>query len=136
MTVKDAKNELREYRTMIEKTALTHGMYVTARLNLGMMNFKAGNREITSSFAERMEKAEMRKNKLEKEEIYLIRRSEKIRRTIDRKLNMLSEIDRKILSEKYYKGRSLISLSIEMCYEYTWFCKLHKRALENYASLE
>ena len=136
MTVDEAKKELREYRISLEKLAYLHELHVKKYLNLGMMRFKAENGSRSDSLLQRMEKAEKREAELETAEKYAVRHAESVRRTIDRKISKLSELDRKILTEKYYKNRSLIAVSMECCYEYTWLCKLHKKALEKYAELE
>ena len=136
MTVNEAKAELREYRISSEKLASLHEMHVTKYLNLGMMRFKAGGASRSKALLQRIKRAEKKEKELAAAENYAARHAESVRRTIDRKLSALSELDRKILTEKYYKNRSLIAVSMELCYEYTWLCKLHKKALENYAKLE
>ena len=135
MTVKEAKSELMTYRVLSEKLAKLHARNVNNHLNLGMMRFRAGDTGRSKALLQRIREAELREIELQKSEYYTAARIEEVRKTIDRKLLMLSELDRKILYEKYLRGRSLIALSMEICYEYTWFCKLHKRALENYAKL-
>lgn len=135
MTVNEAKSELMTYRVLSEKLAKLHARNVSNHLSLGMMRFRAGDNARSKALLQRIKRAEEREIELQKSEDYTAARIEEVRKTIDRKLELLSELDRKILFEKYLRGRSLIALSMEICYEYTWFCKLHKRALENYAKL-
>lgn len=136
MTVNKAKAELREYRVLLKRLAYLHQRHVSIGMSLGMMKFKAANGARNNGLAQRICRAEEKEGAVAREEEYSLRRSEKLRRIIDRRLSALSELDRKILSEKYYKGRTLISISIELCYEYTWLCKLHKQALENYSKIK
>lgn len=136
MTVTEAKAELREYRISTERLAELHEMHVTKYLNLGMMRFKAGSGSRSKALFQRMKRAEKREKELAAAEQNALLHAESVRNTIDRKLSELSGLDKKILTEKYYKNRSLIALSMELCYEYTWLCKLHKKALENYAKLD
>ena len=65
----------------------------------------------------------------------LVRYSEEIRKTINGKLDRMDSFYSKILRLKYFNGYSLLLMSTLLCYEYTWLCKLHARALKKYASL-
>ena len=105
MTVKEAKSELMTYRVLSEKLAKLHARNVNNHLNLGMMRFRAGDTGRSKALLQRIREAEVREIELQKSEYYTAAKIEEVRKTIDRKLLMLSELDRKILYEygKFYE---------------------------------
>ena len=133
MNTTQAKTELREYRRLNE--LIISKQIIFAKLKIRMENLKAMNSEkeiIKQKIIRAESEYERRSTELEK----LVRYSEEIRKTINRKLDRMDSFYSKILRLKYFNGYSLLLMSTLLCYEYTWLCKLHARAVKKYASIQ
>ena len=132
MNTAQAKTELREYRKLNE--LIISKQIIFAKLKIRMENLKAMNseKELIKQKIIRAEKEyERRSTELENLVIY----SENLRKTINGKLEQMDSFYSKILRLKYFNGYSLLLMSTLLCYEYTWLCKLHAKALKKYSSI-
>lgn len=133
MNTTQAKTELREYRKLNE--LIISKQIIFAKLKIRIENLKAMNSEkeiIKQKIIRAESEYERRSTELEK----LVRYSEEIRKTINGKLDRMDSFYSKILRLKYFNGYSLLLMSTLLCYEYTWLCKLHARAVKKYASIQ
>ena len=133
MNAKMAKAELGEYRKLNE--LIISKQIILANLKIRLVNLKAMKSE-KDVIVQKIQRAEKEFNKRSAELDGLVEKSQSLRKTIDRKLGVMSELSSKILRLKYYNGHTLLLISTLLCYEYTWLCKLHARALGEYASLD
>ncbi len=132
MNVVTSKVELREYRKLNE--LIISKQIIFTNLSLRLANLRAMKQDNPKT-AEKLARAEREHSQRKAELEGLVRRSEDLRRTIDSKLQRLDELSAKILRLKYYKGMTLLLVSNLLHYEYTWFCKLHAKALREYSLL-
>ena len=133
MNTAQAKAELREYRKLNE--LIISKQIIFAKLKIRMTNLKAMNspRETIKQKIIRAER-EYERRSIELEN--LVTYSENLRKKINAKLEQMDSFYSKILRLKYFNGYSLLLMSTLLCYEYTWLCKLHARAVKKYASIQ
>ncbi len=115
MTINEAKTELREYRILSEKIISLQIRIINAKTKI------SGTYKSTAK-----EEAKLQE---------LISRATSLRAYVEKKLNSMDKPYGEILHEKYIKNSSLLYVSTKLCYEYTWTCKLHKRALLMYCNI-
>ena len=132
MNAKMAKTELSEYRKLNE--LIISKQIILANLKIRLVNLQATKSE-KDVIIQKINRAEMEFKKRSTELERLVQKSQALRKTIDRKLGAMNELNSKILRLKYCNGYTLLLISTLLCYEYTWLCKLHARALEEYALL-
>lgn len=138
ITIEEAKQELREYRDNIKyieekqndaEELKTRIEKMTTNIT-GMPNAKGENLD-KAPFEESLDKIkEIEKNCREKLEELLLKKF-----IVENKIEELEQPFKSILYLRYIRGNTLNKVSDDLGYSYDHICKLHGKALKNYAEL-
>nr|DAS27218.1 MAG TPA: Protein of unknown function (DUF722) [Caudoviricetes sp.] len=138
ITIEEAKQELREYRDNIKyieekqndaEELKTRIEKMTTNIT-GMPNAKGENLD-KAPFEESLDKIkEIEKKCREKLEELLLKKF-----IVENKIEQLEQPFKSILYLRYIRGNTLNKVSDDLGYSYDHICKLHGKALKNYAEL-
>ena len=138
ITIEEAKQELREYRDNIKyieekqndaEELKTRIEKMTTNIT-GMPNAKGENLD-KAPFEESLDKIkEIEKKCREKLEELLLKKF-----IVENKIEELEQPFKSILYLRYIRGNTLNKVSDDLGYSYDHICKLHGKALKNYAEL-
>lgn len=138
ITIEETKQELREYRDNIKyieekqndaEELKTRIEKMTTNIT-GMPNAKGENLD-KAPFEESLDKIkEIEKKCREKLEELLLKKF-----IVENKIEQLEQPFKSILYLRYIRGNTLNKVSDDLGYSYDHICKLHGKALKNYAEL-
>lgn len=138
ITIEEAKQELREYRDNIKyieekqndaEELKTRIEKMTTNIT-GMPNAKGENLD-KAPFEESLDRIkEIEKKCREKLEELLLKKF-----IVENKIEQLEQPFKSILYLRYIRGNTLNKVSDDLGYSYDHICKLHGKALKNYAEL-
>ena len=138
ITIEEAKKELREYRDNIKyieakqndaEELKTRIEKITSRVT-GMPNAKGDNLD-NAPLEESLDRIkEIEKDCSKKLQELLIKKY-----LVENKIEQLEQPNKSILYLRYIRGNTLNKISNEIGYSYDHICKLHGKALKEYADL-